>query len=48
MASNPFDPWGAEDNTGPEDELDHEVLEERRYCGLGSKRFLGFQCSCSS
>jgi len=48
MASNPFEPWGAEDSTSSEAELDEEVREERRYCGMGSKKFLGFQCSCSS
>ncbi|KAF8501880.1 hypothetical protein BU17DRAFT_58823 [Hysterangium stoloniferum] len=48
MASNPFETWGAEDETGQEEELDTEVREERRYCELGAKKFLGFQCSCSS
>ncbi|EJU04998.1 UPF0061-domain-containing protein [Dacryopinax primogenitus] len=47
MASNPFRPWGAED--GPEDEqLEEEVREERRFCEVGNREFLGIQCSCSS
>ncbi|CAL1716563.1 unnamed protein product [Somion occarium] len=47
MACNPFEPWGAEDM--PDDtELDVETKEERRYCGMGERRMLGFQCSCSS
>jgi len=45
MACNPFEPWGAEDVDG---ELNNEEKEERRYCGLGEKKMLGFQCSCSS
>lgn len=47
MACNPFEPWGAE---GKEDssDLDAEVREEKRYCGMGDKAMLGFQCSCSS
>ena len=46
MACNPFEPWGAEgDGDG---ELSNEEREERRYCGLGEKKMLGFQCSCSS
>ncbi|KAF8588280.1 UPF0061-domain-containing protein [Ramaria rubella] len=48
MASNPFEPWGAEDNDGPEEDIVEEIREERRYCGMGAKKFLGFQCSCSS
>lgn len=48
MACSPFEPWGAEDDPTPEDSLDPEVKEERRYCGLGEKTMLGFQCSCSS
>lgn len=45
MACNPFEPWGAE---GDEQVEDEEVREERRYCGMGKKAMLGFQCSCSS
>ncbi|KAI0087284.1 hypothetical protein BDY19DRAFT_986070 [Irpex rosettiformis] len=48
MACSPFEPWGAEDNLSPTDILDDEVLEERRYCGIGEQQMLGFQCSCSS
>ncbi|PFH53087.1 hypothetical protein AMATHDRAFT_138210 [Amanita thiersii Skay4041] len=49
MACNPFEPWGGEDaEKGDEDQLDSEEKEERRYCGLGDKKMLGFQCSCSS
>ena len=46
MACNPFEPWGAEGDA--DDELSDEEKEERRYCGLGEKKMLGFQCSCSS
>ncbi|KAJ3538989.1 hypothetical protein NMY22_g4942 [Coprinellus aureogranulatus] len=45
MACNPFEPWGAEDEPTP---LDKEEEAEREYCGLGEKKMLGFQCSCSS
>ncbi|KAI0693124.1 hypothetical protein BC835DRAFT_1416119 [Cytidiella melzeri] len=48
MACNPFEPWGAEDDSSSTDALDPEILEERRYCGIGEKQMLGFQCSCSS
>ncbi|KAI0768074.1 hypothetical protein BD413DRAFT_137978 [Trametes elegans] len=48
MACNPFEPWGAEGFDGDENELNPEVREERRYCSLGEKQLLGFQCSCSS
>ncbi|KAK0421477.1 hypothetical protein EV421DRAFT_1283008 [Armillaria borealis] len=48
MACSPFDPWGAEDDSRPDEELSAEEQEERRYCGLGDKSMLGFQCSCSS
>lgn len=49
MASNPFEPWGAEDDDDtPEAELSAEELAERRYCSLGERKMLGFQCSCSS
>ncbi|KAH9481619.1 Protein adenylyltransferase SelO, mitochondrial [Psilocybe cubensis] len=48
MACNPYEPWGAEDEDQPDSELDKEEKEERRYCGLGEKKMLGFQCSCSS
>ncbi|KAJ7034965.1 hypothetical protein C8F04DRAFT_1259328 [Mycena alexandri] len=47
MACNPFEPWGGEDAEA-EAELDAEEREERRFCGLGDTRMLGFQCSCSS
>ncbi|KAF8150778.1 hypothetical protein B0H34DRAFT_665320 [Crassisporium funariophilum] len=47
MACNPFEPWGGEDEKD-EAELSKEEREERRYCGLGDKKMLGFQCSCSS
>jgi hypothetical protein len=46
MACNPFEPWGAEDEE--DEEIDEEQKEERRYCGMGEIKFLGFQCSCSS
>jgi len=46
MACNPFEPWGAEEDA--DGELSDEEKEERRYCGLGEKKMLGFQCSCSS
>ena len=47
MACSPFEPWGAE---GAEDDsgFDAETKEERRYCGMGERKLLGFQCSCSS
>jgi serine/tyrosine/threonine adenylyltransferase len=49
MCCNPFEPWGAEGNERPDKELDDaEVRVERRYCGMGEKAMLGFQCSCSS
>jgi len=48
MACNPYEPWGAEDDQGVEANLEKEEQEERRYCGLGEKKMLGFQCSCSS
>ncbi len=48
MACNPFEPWGGEDHKGDERELDVEVKEERRYCSMGERKLLGFQCSCSS
>ena len=47
MACKPYEPWGAEtqeDDSG----LDAELKEERRYCSMGERRLLGFQCSCSS
>lgn len=47
MASEPFKPWGGEDLPG-ETCPDAETAEERRLCGLGEKKMLGFQCSCSS
>ncbi|KAF9466573.1 hypothetical protein BDZ94DRAFT_1280842 [Collybia nuda] len=48
MACNPFEPWGAEGDERPEIELGAEEKEEKRYCGMGDKTMLGFQCSCSS
>ena len=48
MATNPFENWGAEEDGRPEEELTKEEQEERRFCGLGEKKLLGFQCSCSS
>ena len=48
MACNPFEPWGREDFDGDEAELSTEEKEERRFCGMGEKKLLGFQCSCSS
>ncbi|KAG9126766.1 hypothetical protein FRC07_002034 [Ceratobasidium sp. 392] len=48
MASRPFESWGAEDESRPESELSEEERAERRLCGVGSTKFLGFQCSCSS
>jgi hypothetical protein len=46
MACEPFRDWGAEFKD--EDPADVEIKEERRYCGVGAKELLGFQCSCSS
>ncbi|KIK24010.1 hypothetical protein PISMIDRAFT_10450 [Pisolithus microcarpus 441] len=46
-ACSPFKPWGREGDI-PDDELNEEEREERRYCGLRDRRMLGFQCSCSS
>jgi len=48
MACNPFEAWGEEDNTEGESLLSKEIQEERRFCGMGDNRMLGFQCSCSS
>ncbi|KAL4247223.1 SELO family protein [Abortiporus biennis] len=48
MSCSPFEPWGAENTDESDDHLDSEIKEERRYCGMGEKRMLGFQCSCSS
>ncbi|KAG6844217.1 hypothetical protein H0H87_008761 [Tephrocybe sp. NHM501043] len=50
MATNPFEAWGTEGREGGEgeEELRKEEEEERRFCGMGEKRMLGFQCSCSS
>jgi hypothetical protein len=48
MASNPYETWGAEDEERPEEELGKEEKEERRFCGIGERQMLGFQCSCSS
>jgi len=46
MACKPFEAWGGENL--PESDLDEEVAAERRFCGLGDPKMLGFQCSCSS
>ena len=46
MACNPFESWGTEEKS--DEGIDAEVREERRYCGMGEKKMLGFQCSCSS
>lgn len=44
MCTSPFDDWGAENR-----ELETaEQRDERRLCGTGPKKLLGFQCSCSS
>jgi uncharacterized protein YdiU (UPF0061 family) len=51
MASAPFEPWGAEADEAQDPvacPLEKEVTEERRFCGLGDSKMLGFQCSCSS
>jgi len=48
MTTKPFEPWGAEFTENDNEVKDPEVKEERRYCGIGSKEMLGFQCSCSS
>lgn len=48
MAVNPFEAWGAEGEGRALDELSAEEKEERRFCGLGPTKFIGFQCSCSS
>lgn len=47
MASNPYETWGDEDDEYSE-EVDEEMRQERRVCGVGEKEMLGFQCSCSS
>lgn len=48
MACNPYETWGDEDGEYSEDELDEEMKQERRVCGVGDNAMLGFQCSCSS
>lgn len=48
MACNPYEPWGGEDDERTDVELDAETREERRLCGIGDTKMLGFQCSCSS
>ncbi|KAH9063867.1 hypothetical protein EDB87DRAFT_1600794 [Lactarius vividus] len=48
MACNPYDSWGAEGDNRADEELDAETREERRLCGVGDAKMLGFQCSCSS
>ncbi|KAG6830659.1 hypothetical protein H0H92_015556 [Tricholoma furcatifolium] len=54
MAASPFEAWGAEGDSYAGREVTREVTmtkeeeEERRLCGVGERRMLGFQCSCSS
>ena len=48
MACEPYKKWGAEDEEELSDGADRELVEERRYCGMGERKMLGFQCSCSS
>jgi len=48
MACNPYEAWGAEGGKRLEEGLVKEEREERRFCGIGEKGMLGFQCSCSS
>jgi hypothetical protein len=50
MATKPYEPWGAEadEETGKVTPLEKEIEEERRFCGMGERKMLGFQCSCSS
>jgi len=48
MTTKPFEPWGAEFTKEESSVSDPEVREERRFCGVGSREMLGFQCSCSS
>jgi len=47
MSLSPFESWGREGEES-EEGLSEEEKEERRLCGLGEERMLGFQCSCSS
>ncbi|THH07030.1 hypothetical protein EW146_g9443 [Bondarzewia mesenterica] len=44
MACSPYNAWGAEGQEG-EEGLEEEVKEERRFCGVGERGMLGFQCS---
>jgi serine/tyrosine/threonine adenylyltransferase len=48
MATKPFEPWGAEFSEDESTITNPEIKEERRFCGVGSREMLGFQCSCSS
>jgi uncharacterized protein YdiU (UPF0061 family) len=48
MSTRPFESWGAEFEEDDASVVDAEVKEERRFCGVGSREMLGFQCSCSS
>jgi len=48
MACNPYESWGAEGDDRTDEVLDAETREERRLCGIGDAKMLGFQCSCSS
>ncbi|KZP31534.1 UPF0061-domain-containing protein [Athelia psychrophila] len=50
MVERPFEAWGAEGTEGTRDDcaIGEEEAEERRFCGMGAKSMLGFQCSCSS
>lgn len=47
MVERPFESWGAE-GTRDDCKIGEEETEERRFCGMGAKSMLGFQCSCSS
>jgi hypothetical protein len=51
MASSPFERYGAEEEEVRDSTscpVDKEIAEERRFCGMGETKMLGFQCSCSS
>ncbi|KAK4046474.1 hypothetical protein OIO90_006558 [Microbotryomycetes sp. JL221] len=49
MAGSPFEPYGEFDiATAACQMLNEEAQERQRLCGIGSERYLGFQCSCSS
>lgn len=46
MCTQPYTGWGAEGLSG--EALSDVEKEERRLCGTGPQKLLGFQCSCSS